>query len=64
MKLWDTASGELRETIVPGESGYEAGKRAVSTGEFSAGKRTMISPRSFAFAASDTCKISKVGLIF
>ena len=22
VRFWDTASGELRETIVPGESGY------------------------------------------
>ena len=26
VKLWDTASGELRETIVPGESGTSAGE--------------------------------------
>ena len=24
VKFWDTASGQLRETIVPGESGYQA----------------------------------------
>ncbi len=30
VKFWDTASGQLRETIVPGESGTSSGKGAFS----------------------------------
>ncbi len=36
VKFWDTASGQLRETIVPGESGSSLGARPGSEGEIRA----------------------------
>ena len=46
VKFWDTTSGELRETIVPGESGYPHVNTSLTRGEIRASDRTIISPRT------------------
>ncbi len=44
VKFWDTASGQLRETIVPGETGSSLGTGRVSEGVIREAKGPIISP--------------------
>jgi len=44
VKFWDTASGQLRETIVPGESGTSPGMGAVSVDGMRASEGLIVSP--------------------